>query len=173
MSPSRMVVGSWIFLVVCLPVASVATEAKTRPVGGDTAGCFWTAGAAVGLGSFAPSDRELEPNMGDVGDLFEEAGAGGPIPPCSVGPKPHVGEVFVLVVVVEAPKPKRSGVRKDGILLVSRVDCPVVEGVASVAIAVVETVCREVWGTTQFYTHKAGTRTDNVRLRKVVKRRRE
>jgi len=171
MSPSRMVAGSWIFLVVCLPVASVATKAKTRPVGGDTAGSFWTAGAvAVGLGSFAPSDRELESNTGDVGDLFEEAGAGGPIPPCSVGPKPQVGEVFVLVVV-EEPKPKRGGVRKEGILLVSRVDCPVVEGVASVAIAVVGTVCRWVWGTTYFYTCRAGTRTDNVRLRKVVKRR--
>jgi len=168
-----MVVGSWIFLVVCLPVASVATEAKTRPVGGDTAGSFWTAGAAVGLGSFAPSDKEPEPNTGDIGDLLEVAGEGGPIPPCRAGPKPQVGEVFVLVVV-EAPKPKRGGVRKEGILLVSRVDGPVVEGVASVAsvaIAIVETVCRWVWGTTHFYTCRAGTRTDNVRLRKVVKRR--
>jgi len=164
-------VRSWIFLVVCLPVASVATEAKTRPVGGDMAGSFWTAGAvAVGLGSFAPSDKELEPNMDDVGDLFEEAVAGGPIPPCRAGPKPQVGEVFVLVVVVEAPKPKRGGVRKEGILLVSRVDGSVVEGVASVAIAVVGTVCRRVWGTTYFYTCRVGTRTDNVRLRKVVKR---
>ena len=122
-----MLVGSWIFLVVCLPVASVETEAKTRPVGGDTAGSFWTIGAAVGLGSFTLSDKEVEPNTGDIGNLFEETGAGGPMLPCRVGPKPQVGEVFVLVVV-EAPKPKRGGVRKEGILLISRVDDLVVEG---------------------------------------------
>jgi hypothetical protein len=82
MSLMRTDAGFGILLMVCLPVASRETAAKTRPVAGDTAddtvGCFWTGRVVVEMEGLGPGCVDHESLNKDVtGEVADETEVGG------------------------------------------------------------------------------------------------